>query len=224
MIRKFAVLATLSALCSSVLAEEKMPPLKGVEVLRQQGYSVQTITPIWSQLVAFPFPQGFVPVFENVKDGHYSQGAVLQGETVKKWSQMLTITGAKDLVSNPNLTPERFAGGMAVGFKRTCPDSYFATGLGEIKFGNHGGFAAVLSCGVANPVGESYSESVLLIVIKGESDYYTIQWAERGEASKTPIKFDSEKWVDRFKRLTPIKLCPIVPGEQAPYPSCANRT
>lgn len=224
MIRKFAVLVAISALCSSVLAEEKTPPLKEVEVLRQQGYSVRTITPIWSQLVAFSFPQGFVPAFEDVKGGHYVHESVLQGETVKKWSQMVTITGAKGLASNPNVTPTRFAGGMADGFKRTCPDSYFATGLGEIKFGSHDGFAAVLSCGVANPVGESYSESMLLIVIKGESDYYTIQWAERGEASKTPIKFDNAKWLDRFKRLTPIKLCPIVPGEQAPYPSCVNRT
>ena len=223
MIRKFAVLAVVSALCSSALTEESASPLEQVEASRQQGYSVRTITPIFSQLVTFSFPKGFVPAFEDAKGGQYIQESVLEGESVKKWSQMVTITGAKGLASNPNVTPARFAGGMAGGFKRACPDSYTATGLGEIKFGSHDGFAAVVSCGVANPVGESYSESMLLIVIKGESDYYTIQWAERGEASKTPIKFDDAKWVDRFKRLSPIKLCPIVPGELAPYPSCASR-
>jgi len=222
MIRKFAALAVVSTLCSPVLAEGNAPPLKEVEVLRQQGYSVRTITPIFSQLVTFSFPKGFVPAFENAKGGQYIQESVLEGESVKKWSQMITITGAKGLASNPNVTPARFAGGMAGGFKRACPDSYTATGLGEIKFGNHDGFVAVVSCGVANPVGESYSESMLLIVIKGESDYYTIQWAERGETSKTPIKFDNAKWGDRLKKLTPIKLCPIVAGEQAPYPSCAS--
>lgn len=224
MIRKFALLAVVSVLCSSVLAEENALPLKGVEALTQQGYSVRTITPIFSQLVTFSFPKGFVPAFEDAKGGQYIQESVLKGESVKKWSQMITITGAKGLASSPNITPARFAGGMAGGFKRACPDSYTATGLGEIKFGSHDGFAAVVSCGVVNPVGEPYSESMLLIVIKGESDYYTIQWAERGKASKTPIKFDNAKWVDRFKRLTPIKLCPIVPGERAPYPSCTNRT
>ncbi|MEI7430007.1 MAG: hypothetical protein WCL27_06085 [Betaproteobacteria bacterium] len=67
-----------------------------------------------------------------------------------------------------------------------------------------------------------HSESMLLIVIKGESDYYTVQWAERGDASTTPIKLDEAKWTDRFKRLAPIKLCPIIPGERAPYPSCVG--
>lgn len=224
MIRKFAVLAVVSTLCSAVLAEDNAPPLKGVEALRQQGYSVRTITPIFSQLVAFSFPKGFVPAFEDAKNGQYIHESVLAGESVKRWSQMVTITGAKGLASNPNVTPARLAGGIADGFKRACPDSYTATGLGAIKFGSHDGFVAVASCGVANPVGEPHSESMLLIVIKGESDYYTIQWAERGEASKTPIKLDSAKWVDRLKRLSPIKLCPVVPGEQAPYPSCANRT
>jgi hypothetical protein len=224
MIRKLVILAVVSTLCLPVLAGNNAPPLKEVEALRQQGYSVRTITPIFSQLVTFSFPKGFVPAFEDAKGGQYIQESVLKGESVKKWSQMVTITGAKGLASNPNITPAGFAGGMAGGFKRTCPDSYTATGLGEIKFGKHDGFVVVVSCGVANPVGESYSESMLLIVIKGESDYYTIQWAERGEASKTPIKFDNAKWVDRLKSLTPIKLCPIVPGERAPYPSCANRT
>lgn len=224
MIRKFAVLAVVSTLCSEVLAENNSPPLKGGEALRQQGYSVRTITPIFSQLVTFSFPKGFVPAFEDAKGGQYIQESVLDGESVKRWSQMVTITGAKNLASNPNVTPARFASGMADGFKRVCPDSYSATSLGDIKFGSHDGFVAVVSCGVAGSVGEPHSESMLLIVIKGESDYYTIQWAERGEASKTPIKFDSAKWVDRLKRLTPIKLCPIVPGEQAPYPSCVSRT
>ncbi|MFA6311310.1 MAG: hypothetical protein WCV99_00365 [Sterolibacterium sp.] len=223
MIHKFGVLAVVSMLCLPALAEDVPLPLNEVEVLRQQGYSVRTITPIFGQLVTFSFPKGFVAAFENAKGGQYIRESVLEGESVKKWSQMVTITGARGLASNPNVSPARFAGDMAGGFKRACRDSYDATGLGDVKFGSHDAFVAVVSCGVANPVGEPYSESMLLIVIKGTSDYYTIQWAERGEASKTPIKFDTAKWVERLKRLTPIKLCPIVPGEQAPYPSCVNR-
>lgn len=224
MIRKFAVLAVVGILCSPALAGGNALPPKEVNALRQQGYSVRTIAPIFSQLVTFSFPKGFVPAFEEAKGGQYIQELVLEGESLKKWSQMVTITGTKGLASNPTLTPARIADKMAGGFKRVCPDSYTATGLGEIKFGSHDGFVAVVSCGVASPAGESYSESMLLIVIKGERDYYTIQWAERGKASKTPIKFDNAKWVDKFKRLTPIKLCPIVPGEPAPYPSCTTRT
>lgn len=219
---KLLPLAVLSTLCSLSLAQDNGPKMNEVDVLRQQGYSVKTITPIFSQLLMFSFPKGFVPAFEDAKAGQYIQESVLAGESLQKWSQMLTISGTKGLASNPNVTPMRFASSMAGGFKRTCPDSYSATSLGELKFGSHDAFAAVISCGVANPTGAPYSESVLAIVIKGEEDYYSVQWAERGEASQIPIKFDNAKWADRTRILLPIKLCPRVSGETAPYPSCAN--
>ena len=181
------------------------------------------ITPIFSQLVTFSLPKGFVPAFEEAKARQYIQESVLEGESIKKWSQMITITGAKGLASNPNVTPARFSGGMEASFKRMCPASYSATDIGETKFGDHSAFAAVLSCGISISAGKPYSESMLLIVIKGENDYYTIQWAERGDASEIPIKLDDVKWMGRMKKLEPIKLCPKVPGETAPYPSCLNR-
>lgn len=193
-----------------------------IDALREQGYSVKTISPIFGQLVTFSFPKGFTTIFEDAKGPQYIRESVLAGESTKKWSQMVTITGAKGLASNPNVTPQSFANRMAGGFKNACPTSFNGTGLGVFKLGSYDAFAAVISCGVANPTGDLYSESMLLIVIKGESDYYTIQWAERSDASTTPIKFDESKWTDRFKRLAPIKLCPIVPGEPAPYPSCVG--
>ncbi len=212
---KFTIRALLSALCTAVVAQSNTP--------LAQGASVRTITPIFSQLLSLALPTGFMPAFEDAKGNQYIHESVLQGESLKSWSQMLTITGAKGLAANPNITPNQFASGMAGGYKKSCPDSFTATGLGVNKLGGYDGFVAVISCGVAEPVGTPYSESTLLIVIKGENDYYTIQWAERGAASKTPIKYDPAKWVDRFNKLAPINLCPRIPSEQAPYPSCANR-
>lgn len=209
--------------CSHALAQAKAPAMKEVEAARQQGHSVKTITRIFDQLLMFSFPKGFKPAFEDAKGGQYIQESVLDGETVKKWSQMLTITGAKGLASNPNVSPQIFANKIAGGFKNACPASFSGAALGAFKLGVHDAFGAVISCGVANPTGPSYSEAMLLIVVKGQSDYYTIQWAERGAASTSPIKLDDAKWQGRLKQLAPIKLCPVVPGEAAPYPSCVGR-
>jgi hypothetical protein len=192
------------------------------EGLREQGYSVKAISPVFGQLVVFSLPKGFNTVYEETKGLQYIRESVLNGENVKKWSQMITLTGAKGLAANPNLTPQAFANSLASGFRKACPASFNGSALGAFKIGIHDAFAAVLSCGVTNPTGELYSESMLLIAIKGESDFYTLQWAERSSASTTPIKFDEAKWTARFKRLAPIKLCPIVPGEQAPYPNSAS--
>jgi hypothetical protein len=218
--RQFLLFAFLISLFAR--ADDSSPRKNETGVLREQGYSVKTISPIFGQLVTFSFPKGFTTVFEDAKGPQYIRESVLTGENVKKWTQMITITGAKGLAANPNVTPQAFANRLARGFRDACPTSFSGTVLGKFKLGNHSAFAAVISCGVANPAGDLYSESMLLIAIKGESDYYTIQWAERSDASTAPIKFDEAKWMNRFKRLAPIKLCPIVPGESAPYPSCVG--
>jgi hypothetical protein len=222
---KRSILAlTLLAMCSShALAQSKAPTMKEVEAARQQGQSVKTITRIFDQLLMFSFPGGFKPAFEDAKGGQYIQESVPDGESVKKWSQMLTVTGAKGLAANPNVSPQAFANKIAGGFKNACPSSFSAAGWGAFKLGAHDAFAAVVSCGVANPKGKPYSEAMLLIVVKGQSDYYTLQWAERGAPSASPMKVDDAKWQARMKQLAPIKLCPVVAGEAAPYPSCVER-
>ncbi|MDP3515099.1 MAG: hypothetical protein Q8S20_20345 [Sulfuritalea sp.] len=216
-------LALLAMSSGPALSQGKAPTRNDVDAARQSGASVKTITRIFGQLLMFSFPRGFKPAFEDAKGGQYIQESVLDGESTKKWSQMLTVTGAKGLASNPNVSPQLFANKMAGGYKNACPSSFSGAGLGAFKIGVHDAFAAVVSCGVANPAGEAHSESMLLIVVKGQSDYYTIQWAERSTASTAPIKIDDAKWQGRLKQLAPIKLCPVVPGEAAPYPSCVER-
>jgi hypothetical protein len=206
--------AILLAICASASADDNAPGKTGVEP------SIKTISPVFGQLVMFSLPKGFATVFENTAGGQYIREAVPAGESVEKWSQMITLTGTQGLASNPNATPAALANMIAGGFKKACPDSFSATGLGAVNIGRHEAFLAVVSCGTISSAGEPHSESALLVAIKGESDYYTLQWAERGGASAKPIEFDQAKWGERLKRLAPIKLCPIVPGEPAPYPSC----
>lgn len=191
-----------------------------VEALRDKGYTIQTVTPIFSQLVMYSMPRGFKPVSENGNGMQYIQEAVLQGETVHKWTEMITLTGAKGMAGNPNATPKILAAMIGAGFKKACPDTYSAVAIGSMKFSGHDAFAAVVSCGSTMHAGTVSSESALVIVIKGVNDYYTIQWGERATASGSPINLNDVKWVDRLKKISPIKLCPIVPGEARPYPSC----
>lgn len=205
------ILTALSTLCSLASAQSVMPP----------GSEVRAIMPVFSQLVAFSYPKGFVPVFEQTKNGSYIQESVLKGESVQRWSQMITVTGAKGLASNPDQSPVRFASGLAAGFRDACPDSFAAKSLGEFKLGGHDAFASVISCGNVNGAAGARSESALVIVIQGRQDYYTLQWAERGRPSQLPLSLDDARWSERLKQLAPLALCPIVPGEAAPYPSCS---
>ena len=209
--RNRVILTALSTLCSLASAQAVMPT----------DSKVRAIMPVFGQLLAFSYPKGFVPVFEQAKNGRYIQESVLKGESVQRWSQMVTITGAKGLAANPDQSPVRFASELAAGFQDACPDSFAAKDLGEFKLGSHDAFASVISCGNVSGAAGARSESALVIVIKGRQDYYTLQWAERGRPSQLPLSLDDAKWPERLRQLAPLALCPIVPGEAAPYPSCS---
>lgn len=196
-----------------------------LESYRKKNYSIKTIAPIFSQLVSMSLPKGFqaAAVYEATLPGpRYVRETVLEGETVKQWTQMITISGAKDMASNPNITPQRFVENMAGGYKKACPDSFSAAGVPVGKLDGFETFSAILSCGTSPTTAGRTGEAAMILAIKGEHDYYTIQWAEITASSTTPVAIDTGKWTQRFFSLAPIRICPIVPGEAPPYPSCAD--
>ena len=184
--------------------------------------SFTVISPIYSQLVRFSMPSNFAVVFENAKDGNYIREAVLKGETARAWTQMITVTGAKGLAGNRQVTPESFAVGIAAGFKQACPDTFDANPMGATRFGDRDGFVAVAGCGQVTGSADKHSETALIVAVRGSADVYTIQWAERAPGADKPAIGDA-KWRDRLSKLNPIMFCAIVPGEAAPYPSCGKK-
>jgi hypothetical protein len=206
-------LATLGVLVASAASAQGPAPA-----------AFRVISPIFGQLVTFSMPTNFVVVAENSNGPSNIREAVLKGETASRWTQMITVTGAKDLVTgpkaNPKATPETFAGSIVGGFRSACPDNFAAQGFGPTKFGDQDAYVAVASCGSVGT--DRHGETALIVAIKGRADYYTLQWAERTQAGGKPA-IDEAKWLDRLRQLQPIRFCPIVPGEAAPYPSCAVR-
>lgn len=177
------------------------------------------ISPIYSQLLRFSLPRGFVTRFEQTNGDSYLREAVPAAETVENWTQMLTVTGARNLALRP-LTPKQFAEGMAGGFQRKCPESFSARSIGDGKIGGFEAMVIVASCGTSPTTHGTTSETAMLVVIRGQQDFYTIQWAERSARSASPMQIDAKKWDERLHQLTPIKLCPIVRDERPPYASC----
>jgi hypothetical protein len=185
--------------------------------------AVSVITPIFSQLVKFNFPGNFSPsvAFEQTNGAYYIQEHVQPGETVDKWTQMLTVTGAKNIVvEHPEVTPKNVALSLANHFQQACPSSFSGKGIYDGKLNGRDAFIIVASCGTAPDIKQS--ETAVITVIKGDKDIYTLQWAQRDKPSATPIDINVDMWSNRVKNLMPVKLCPIVPGEQSPYPSCVG--
>ena len=186
--------------------------------------SLKQIAPIFSQLVLISPPSNFRPVFEHLDDGgtSYIHESVPEGESTAQWTQMITVTGAKGLASRLNITPQFLVADLAKRFHSACPASFSDLNLGEVQLGGAYGYAMVASCGSITADGSIHSESTLILEIRGSNDDYSVQWAVRGPASAQPLAWDESAWRARLQHLQPIKLCPIVPGEKMPYPSCAG--
>lgn len=192
-------------------AAEELPPF------------VTAVSPIFGQLVAFSQPSSFVPVYEQANASNYIREAVPDGETAEQWTQMITVTGIKELAEQREVFPVNVASTIANGYQKFCPKTFAALALPPPDVGGYKSFASVVGCGTVVGDGTPRSEMAMILAIKGESDYYTLQWATRGPASAAAPKFDQAAWEKRLADLGPIRLCPIVAGETAPFASCVGR-
>jgi hypothetical protein len=210
----FALLVLCSA-ASSAEPEKNAAEsaVRSVDTLRDSGWKVAITVPIFHQIVALSFPKGFVPSFEQTRGPSYIQESVLLGETVESWSQMISVTGAQGVALNPQVTTDWFANSIVAGFQKACPGTFSGVRIPPGELAKYSASIVLAGCGTVN--GSDHSEAMLLVTLKGDQDYYTVQWAERGAASPTPPKFDSKTWEDRLLKLQPIRICPRVPGELA---------
>jgi len=208
-------LAPIAAICGPLaLAESPAEPHLAV------------VTPVFTQLVMFSVPPEFKsqkPTYERNSGSFYIREQVPDGETPGKWSRMITLTGTRGLATNPNVTPQAMLARMSADFQRNCPDSFSAAAPGPQKVDGYDAYEVIVSCGRVQSGKESYGESAIMLTVKGSNDYYTLQWTERGHDSAETRSIDVGYWTKQLARLNPIRLCPIVPGEGAPYSSCARR-
>lgn len=215
------LLATLALLCPLTTLAQGIP---SPENFTDKGKPITVITRVFNQLVSFTYPKGFVPAFNATHDGFHIQEYIPNGESRYHWSQMVTITGLENRALDLSLTPEHFAFHLLSGYKGSCPTSFNAAILNEIQTTRYRTITLVLSCGMVVQRNDlPYSESALIMIIQGKKDFYNIQWAERGNALNRPLPIDKAKWIKRYQLLSPIRLCPVIAGENFPfYPSCSD--
>jgi hypothetical protein len=179
--------------------------------------------PVFHQLVLFTLPPEFKSgnsVSERANGAFYSREYVPQGESLDHWTQMIELTGTQDLATNPDATPRALVSRLAAGFRRHCPDTFVSDELGPQSVSGFDGFAVIASCGHVQGNSDAYSETAIILALKGAKDYYAIQWARHGADSKRAPSLDTKYWTQQLHLLQPIRLCPIVAGEAPPFPSC----
>lgn len=180
---------------------------------------VPTVVAVFSQLVRYSAPAEFKIADEHNNGSFYIREYVPGGESSDQWTRMLELTGTRDLATNAAATPQALVARMAASFREHCPATFAMQELGPRSVDGYDGFVTVASCG--RVLGKSgYSETAVMLAVRGAKDFYTLQWAERGSGSPHTPAIDRAYWEKRLAQLEPVKLCAIVPGETPPYASC----
>jgi hypothetical protein len=213
--RALIAASSLALLAGGAAAPAADEPLK-------QGAPQRVITPVFHRLVAFTLPPPFKASFQRTTGNIYVREHVPDGETVDEWTRMITLSGVQGMSYSPDATPQAYLQALARGFQRHCPDTYVALDLGPLPVIAEPSFAIVVGCGRVTSGGKARSETSVMLAIKGPDDFYVLQWTEQGRDSSHPPALDSKQWSARLAQLGPVQLCPIVPGEGPPYPSCGG--
>src|ERR1700688_4368236 len=147
-----AIAAALMVLCSAASTAEPETKgagttVRGVDTLRNNGAKVTATFPIFHQIVAFSFPKGFVPSYEQARGPSYIQESVPGGETVENWSQMITVTGAHGAAMNPQVTPDRVAGSLVIGYRKACPSTFSGLRIPPGELEKYDAIIALVGCG-----------------------------------------------------------------------------
>jgi hypothetical protein len=188
----------------------------------RQGDAQREVAPVFHRLVAFTLPRPFKLAFERTTGNIYVREHVPESETVDEWSRMITLSGVQGMAYSPAATPQAYLQALARGFQRHCPDTYVALDLGPQPLAREPSFATVVSCGRVTSGGKAHSETSVMVAIRGSDDFYALQWTEHGPDSSHPLALDGRYWSAHLAQLGPVQLCPIVPGEGPPYPSCGG--
>lgn len=186
---------------------------------------VEVITPIFHQLVAFASPANMVQhVSEHADAKFYLRESVRDVDTLEQWGQKITLTGEKGTAQFQATAAKSLADKLVNGFQDACPNVFAYKDIGALAMGTTPAYLLLVGCGSVTDkfgkVGATHSETSLIVVLQGDQDMYTIQWAERSTPVEKPPVFNDLKWQRRFQQLQPIRICPIHPGEKAPYASC----
>ena len=179
--------------------------------------TVQMIAPVFHEYVLFSLPGTFqVTAREQTNSASYLREIPLRGETVEHWTQLVTLSGANGMASKPGVTVQTLSQNLVSQYQAGCPDTF---GVMPGTAGKISGVDAeflLMGCGSVQDKngrpGAMHSETTLMVVLKGSSDVYTLQWAQHGPSVQGHLKIDSAPWIKRMAILQPIKVCPLAGG------------
>ncbi|MBO9689661.1 MAG: hypothetical protein J7598_23925 [Mitsuaria chitosanitabida] len=222
-----APVLALGLLFSSAVLAVPATGKSEVAPVEVQPKGLLAVTPIFGEVFAQRLPQAFKPQAETTQGQMYMRAMVLATDPDQgPWTQRVLLTAIKDGASLPNASAKTYALFIAKGFKDACPTTF--TG-GEMSQGRtetgHETYVMAVACGSHSLTSDKKPTSEITVVatFKGDKNMYSLQWGSRAAPMNREPVLDQALLQKRLAEMTPVRICRLVEGEQAPFPSCVGK-
>lgn len=211
----------------TILSALTISPVLSEELSSATSYNTIISTTIYSQNLVHGLPKGWRRVSSgqtNHPEGLiFSQNYALDGQNPSNWTELISITGFKNLAQSSNATPKALIGKIAGQKESICPGKSVAMSGEDVLFGEVHAHIAILGCGkLPRDIGgmkAGEGEIGIYIALKGSNDMYVIQRIQRVtsfEPQTPPIT--QQTFSELLKSFFPIGLCELTdtPNECRP--------
>ena len=206
------------ALIAAILTPFPSFSEESLATTQQSQYSTILSTTIFSQNLVHGLPNGW-KLANSAQANHpnglmFYQNYALEGQSPTNWTELITVTGFKNLSLAPNATPYGLIGKMAGQKESVCQGNAIAISGGDVVFGAVSGHVAVLGCGkLPTDMGgmkAGEGEVGIYIVLKGLNDMYVIQRVQRVESFEPKSQpITPQIFAELLKSFFPIGLCEL---------------
>jgi hypothetical protein len=185
---------------------------------------------MFSQAFVYALPVGWKLLHEGASaDGlTYSLGYGRDDVSPENWTELITVTGFKDMGKDPKASPSGLVEHMARQKRGICPERAVAISGGDVLIGSRRANIAVVGCGKlpVDAAGMKAGEGEISfhIVMQGDSDMYVITRLQRVaafEPQSQPVT--PEVYGELVRSFLPIGVCELKDSEFQCRPKLAGR-
>lgn len=184
--------------------------------------AVYMSVPVFDQTVHFGLPEGWRLALEkSATRDSYVVEFIPRGESLQRWSLMVTLLGFEGAAARDRFTVEEFVRSIATGVARRCGDQTVFAPLGPTRVDDFDAFEAIIGCArfdrPQQGAGAGQGEIAYYLIMVAGEDVYVLQHARRGDAFDKNDPPISRADVPAIREsLSPIRLC----GESDKFLSC----
>lgn len=186
------------------------PQKDNVQELMVQSTPAPVVTKIYSQVVSFTLPKGFVISSAKQEDGSYVQKFRLiapSPATDLLLNQEIYLLGMRGIFKTDD-SIQSIVNLLKKITKTQCVDTFAVDDVGKTNTATgQSAFVFMAGCGFRKPIENSEKDKKMsmFVVIQGKDDMYVFQWIESSSSAAMP-SLSWPVWRKRLEELMPFSL------------------